>query len=59
MVEQNLVCYRTFHLEQPWTLEAYESIGGYSVWRRILAEKTPPQQIIEELKTSALRGRGG
>lgn len=59
MVEQNLVCYRTFHLEEPWTLKAYESIGGYSIWRRILAEKTPPQQIIEELKTSALRGRGG
>ncbi|KTD52320.1 NADH dehydrogenase I subunit F [Legionella quinlivanii] len=59
MVEQNLVCYRTFHLDKPWTLKAYESIGGYSVWRRILAEKIPPQQIIEELKTSALRGRGG
>ncbi|KTC72450.1 NADH dehydrogenase I subunit F [Legionella birminghamensis] len=59
MVEQNLVCYRTFHLDKPWTLKAYESIGGYSVWKRILAEKTPPQQIIDELKTSALRGRGG
>ncbi|MFC3908918.1 NADH-quinone oxidoreductase subunit NuoF [Legionella dresdenensis] len=59
MVELNQVCYRTFHLPESWTLKAYESVGGYSAWRRILAEKTPPQQIIEELKTSALRGRGG
>lgn len=59
MVEQNQVCYRTFHLQEPWTLAAYQSIGGYSAWRRILKEQTPPQQIIDELKTSALRGRGG
>lgn len=59
MVEQNRVCYRTFHLEESWTLAAYESVGGYSALRRILAEQTPPQQIIDELKTSALRGRGG
>lgn len=59
MVEQNQVCYRTFHLPEPWTLKAYESVGGYQVWRRILKEKMPPQQIIEELKLSALRGRGG
>jgi NADH-quinone oxidoreductase subunit F len=59
MVEQNQVCYRTFHLPEPWTLSSYQSIGGYSAWQRILKEKTPPQQIIEDVKTSALRGRGG
>ncbi|QBR83214.1 NADH-quinone oxidoreductase subunit NuoF [Legionella israelensis] len=59
MVELNQVCYRTFHLPESWTLKAYESIGGYTAWRKILKEKTPPQQIIEELKISALRGRGG
>ncbi|MCC5791997.1 MAG: NADH-quinone oxidoreductase subunit NuoF [Legionellaceae bacterium] len=59
MIELNQVCYRTFHLEKPWTLSAYESVGGYSALRRILAEKTPQKTIIEELKTSALRGRGG
>lgn len=58
-VEQNLVCYRTFHLQEPWSLESYLSVGGFQVWRRILKEKTPPQQIVEELKTSGLRGRGG
>lgn len=59
MVELNQVCYRTLHLPESWTLKAYESVGGYSAWRRILREQTPPQEIIEELKTSALRGRGG
>jgi NADH-quinone oxidoreductase subunit F len=59
MVEQNLVCYRTFHLPNPWTMKNYEEVGGYSVWRRILAEKWSPQQIIDSLKLSALRGRGG
>ncbi|MDP3704604.1 MAG: NADH-quinone oxidoreductase subunit NuoF [Legionellaceae bacterium] len=59
MVELNQVCYRTRHLKKPWSLAAYESVGGYSAWRRIINEQTPPQQIIEELKLSALRGRGG
>ncbi|ODN42897.1 NADH-quinone oxidoreductase subunit NuoF [Piscirickettsia litoralis] len=58
-IQENLVCFRSLGLDEPWSLASYESIGGYSVWRRILKEKTPPEEIIEELKTSALRGRGG
>ena len=53
------VCFRTLEFDQPWTLENYRRVGGYAVWERILKEKTPPEKIIEELKTSALRGRGG
>jgi NADH-quinone oxidoreductase subunit F len=53
------VCFRTLQFDQPWTLENYRKVGGYSVWEKILKEKTPPEEIIEELKTSALRGRGG
>lgn len=55
----NEVCFRTLHLERPWSLKSYESIGGYSYWKRILDEKIPPEVIIEELKKSGLRGRGG
>lgn len=55
----NQVCYRTLNLKDPWTLKAYTSVGGYTVWRKILTEKTPPEQIVEELKLSGLRGRGG
>ncbi|MEJ2398112.1 MAG: NADH-quinone oxidoreductase subunit NuoF [Gammaproteobacteria bacterium] len=53
------VCFRTLQFDQPWTLENYRKVGGYSVWQRILKEKIPPENIIEEMKTSALRGRGG
>ncbi len=56
---RNVVCYRTLHLEEPWTLKSYESVGGYQVLRKILKEKTPPENIIHELKESSLRGRGG
>ena len=59
MVKLNQVCFRTLHLPKSWTLSAYESVGGYSAWRKILSEQTPPQFIIDELKKSALRGRGG
>ena len=60
MVEhQNTVCFRTLHLDQPHTLEAYRSVGGYVQWEKILKEKPDPANIIEELKQSALRGRGG
>ena len=55
----NEICFRTLHLDKPWTLETYQSAGGYDVWKKILAEKTAPDEIISQLKTSALRGRGG
>jgi len=55
----NEVCFRTLHLDKPWMLESYQQVGGYQVWKKILSQKIPPEQLIEELKTSALRGRGG
>ncbi len=55
----NEVCFQHIHLENAWTLKVYESTGGYSVWRKILEEKTPPAEIIEQIKASGLRGRGG
>jgi len=55
----NQVVFEPLRYERPWTLETYQRIGGYDVWRRILAEKTPREQIIEQVKASGLRGRGG
>ncbi len=55
----NEVCFRTLHLDTPWSLEAYESVGGYSSLRKIIAGKLDHEKIIDELKLSALRGRGG
>jgi NADH-quinone oxidoreductase subunit F len=42
-----------------WRLKDYEARGGYQALRKILAEKIPPEQIVNEVKKSALRGRGG
>ena len=60
-ITQNQVCFRTLttHNLTPWSLENYLALGGYSSLKKILAEKIPPEKIIEELKLSALRGRGG
>jgi len=47
-----------------WRLKDYEARGGYQALRRILqggngAEPMTPEQVIAEVKTSGLRGRGG
>jgi NADH-quinone oxidoreductase subunit F len=55
----NQVCFTTLEFDQPWTLENYLKVGGYQAWKKILAEKTAQEDIIEEVKKSALRGRGG
>ena len=55
----NEVCFRTLQFDKPYTLESYLRVGGYEVWKKILTEKTPPEKIIEEIKASGLRGRGG
>ena len=53
------VCYPPKDVDKPWTLEAYRSWGGYEALERVLAEQTDPAVIIDCLKTSNLRGRGG
>src|SRR5690242_5494077 len=58
-VAVNQWLFKSLSLEQPWTLKTYQSSGGYEIWRRILAEKPDPATLIEQLKKSALRGRGG
>ncbi len=55
----NQNCYATLQFEQPWTYESYRKIGGYEAWEKILRDKTPPGEIIETVKASGLRGRGG
>ncbi len=55
----NEVCFRTLHKDRPWRLETYVSEGGYEALKKILTEKTPQNEIIEMVKRSGLRGRGG
>jgi NADH-quinone oxidoreductase subunit F len=42
-----------------WRLAAYERRGGYRAIRKIFSEKISPEQVVAEVKTSSLRGRGG
>lgn len=56
---QNQVCFRNLHLPNSWSLPVYEGIGGYKIWKQILKDKADPAKIIEQLKASGLRGRGG
>ena len=56
----NQVCFITTQFgDQAHTLESYLKVGGYQAWKKILAEKIPAVEIIEEIKDSGLRGRGG
>ena len=57
--EQNQAVFEVLQHEFPWTLDAYRHFGGYQVWNKILAEKTPREKIIDDVKASGLRGRGG
>ena len=55
----NEVCFRTLHKDRSWKLDTYVSEGGYEALKQILENKTPPEDIIEMVKKSGLRGRGG
>ncbi|MDR2240104.1 MAG: NADH-quinone oxidoreductase subunit NuoF [Zoogloeaceae bacterium] len=45
--------------ERGWRLAEYVQRGGYAALKKIISEKIPPENIVAELKQSALRGRGG
>ena len=53
------VVFTTLDAEVPWSLDTYLAIDGYKAWKKILAEKTDPVEIIDNVKLSGLRGRGG
>ncbi len=55
----NEVCFKNLDKDQCWSLETYEASGGYSTWRKIIKGEYTPDEIINELKISGLRGRGG
>tara|TARA_Y100001960_G_scaffold321063_1_gene395039 strand:- start:329 stop:1573 length:1245 start_codon:yes stop_codon:yes gene_type:complete len=46
-------------LKRPWTLSSYRDRGGYEAWGEVLRNQTPREEIIETIKSSGLRGRGG
>ena len=42
-----------------WRLKDYEAREGYEGLKKILQNRTKPEDVIAEVKKSALRGRGG
>ena len=62
MSKYNQVIYSNVNESDSWTLDKYIKQGGYSVWKNILtADQTNKSTdwVIEEVKKSGLRGRGG
>jgi NADH-quinone oxidoreductase subunit F len=55
----NTVLFEALKHDKPWTLQSYRTWGGYEAWEKILREQTPREKVIEEVKASGLRGRGG
>jgi len=53
------VCLPPEDAATPWTLSSYQERGGYQAWEEVLRNQTPREEIIETLKASGLRGRGG
>lgn len=52
-----LVLTNRFALENSHTLEVYEATGGYATIQKLFSLK--PEDVVEEVKKSGLRGRGG
>ncbi|GGP25339.1 NADH-quinone oxidoreductase subunit NuoF [Silvimonas amylolytica] len=55
------VVFEDVDFENPdsWRLEEYVKRGGYAALQKIVNEKMTQDAVIAEMKTSALRGRGG
>ena len=52
------VLLRNIGIPDSHTLATYKSRGGYDSWRKVV-QSMKPEQLIEEVKASGLRGRGG
>jgi NADH-quinone oxidoreductase subunit F len=55
----NDVCFATLQYDQPWSMESYLKTGGYQALKKILNDKVSQEEVINLVKASGLRGRGG
>jgi NADH-quinone oxidoreductase subunit F len=55
----NEVCFATLQYDQPWSMESYLKSGGYQALKKIYGEGMSQEDVIEQVKASGLRGRGG
>jgi NADH-quinone oxidoreductase subunit F len=56
--KQTRIALRHCGLVDPEDISAYRAAGGYAALEKALSSMTP-EQVIEEIKTSGLAGRGG
>lgn len=56
--KQNRIVLRNCGVINPESIEDYIRLGGYEAIEKCIREKSP-KEIIEEIKISGLRGRGG
>ena len=43
------VCTHSMHLPDSWKLSTYLSVGGYDALKKIIAEKMPAEEIINQV----------
>ena len=56
----NQICFNTLQFgDESHTLERYLEIGGYQTWKKVLDGEISRVDIVNALKESGLRGRGG
>ena len=58
LAHQTRIALRNVGYLDPTSISEYQARDGYKAIKKILAEMTP-EQVIEEVKTSSIRGRGG
>jgi NADH-quinone oxidoreductase subunit F len=56
--DDRLILFREFGEPERTDIDSYERHGGYSALRKALTAMTP-DQVLKELESSGLRGRGG
>ena len=53
------LCTETFDKESPSSLSTYIKLGGYNAWKNIISQQVPKSKVLEKVKDSGLRGKGG
>ena len=56
---QMRIALRNCGVINPESIDEYLGVDGYAALARILSEEIPPQEVIDCIKKSGLRGRGG
>jgi NADH-quinone oxidoreductase subunit F len=55
----NTTCLTTLGKDECWSLSAYLETGGYQSWEKVLSGELAIAEIIDVVKASGLKGRGG